>query len=290
MKQNTSTKQQSLPTDFAPWRDADNYKYTDSHSTRDWGWEFLRRNPLYQEEWELQLQGFHEDKDFREKNIQAYCWIDHASSAVRKEWPKRKNGNDTSLTQKEINEKIAFYKKHGINITDPEEYKTFEIFGFYCWRRWGMMSYQDPRSERLTKCNRYTVLDPFPPITGWYPGIAPIQIEEGECYARIDLCHPLSSQLKTIKQFAEAHKKEFVKAHPDYVIGETAVWKLPKTSPIWKRYLRVLDAYILGAKRKDAAEVIFGKVSSAQTVEKQWNDALKKAKQYSFRGFRELLL
>src|SRR4051812_27064164 len=44
------------------WENADNYKYTKSHTLRDWGWEFVRRNHEYIAEWEKEFSAFSKKK------------------------------------------------------------------------------------------------------------------------------------------------------------------------------------------------------------------------------------
>ena len=50
------------------WDNPQNYEYAKTHSLRDWGWEFIKRNPEYCIEWQSELEKFKE----RKKSYQLY--------------------------------------------------------------------------------------------------------------------------------------------------------------------------------------------------------------------------
>lgn len=52
---------------FKDWKNEDEYKYMDNHTPELWAWEFLRRNPEYQKDWNDTLKMFKKDGHPTEK-------------------------------------------------------------------------------------------------------------------------------------------------------------------------------------------------------------------------------
>ena len=44
------------------WDNPEDYRYTSTHTVRDWGWEFIRRSAEYKTEWGKALSNFDKKK------------------------------------------------------------------------------------------------------------------------------------------------------------------------------------------------------------------------------------
>jgi len=271
------------------WDHSDDYKYTDDHDVRDWGWEFIRRNPLYIKNWKRNLNVFQNYNDAREGLMDAFC------SLLLPMLFLEQKGIDECISLMEnvkaLKKKLAICEKLGINITNPQQYETFEIIGGH-WTEWGLHTCQDPDAKTLTACNRSTSLHMFPCVSSAYnrtEKAAPL--EKGWCEVRINLAHPILPQIENIKPLIELHQKgykRYIKSkNPEHEIIDTPRRTKPYKKDLWKNYIRCLDADKMKIKRNIAANKIFP--TEKPTPEKKWDETLKQARTMVDSGYRPLM-
>ena len=297
------------------WDRPDDYKYTDSHTIRDWGWEFIRRNPKYIAEWEKNLKIFHEEKELYEIELDGFFNIDPAQlSSIRAEKASKKEDLyykeaiekglkreeaklysnrvrrelESKTIEKELEKRAQIYKKK-YNLTNPDEFETFELVSGFA-SRWGLTTYQDPRAKKLTGCNLLDrdihVYASFQPGLYFYK----IAMKQGECIAKFDLKLPLPSQLEIIQARAEAIKKssEYKKINKKDIVEKS---KIDIPIGMWKLYIRCLDINELvkrkEIKRAQVGEKLFSPTN--QTTVVQWDDAIKAANKMVSTRYRRLM-
>ena len=95
------------------WNNLQDYDYTTDHSIRDWGWEFIRRNPAYMAEWKNELKVFHAKNKPRIKGVS--------------------------------------YNGNFLDPEKYETFEIFEDWSNPS--KWGLRSYQDPRAKKLVARN-----------------------------------------------------------------------------------------------------------------------------------------
>lgn len=100
-----------------PWNPPNDYSYTEKHTVRDWGWEFIRRNPAYIDRWNKVLGYFNKDKAHR---IRLY-------NLGFKSFPD------------------------GCNEINPDDYETFIMKFSNHAVQWGLSGFQNPLIEEGLK-------------------------------------------------------------------------------------------------------------------------------------------
>ena len=158
------------------WEDVSSYDYTKNHSIRDWGWEFIRRNPKYLCEWKEELTRFNagEKSDF-------------AKTALN-----------------EINTQGIKAMKLLRNDIDPSSYADFLIQSDNA-HKWGMECFQDPRAKNLVWHNRYPTrfdmaLDGI--------NVEALPREKDTLHVCIDLRCPLKPQIEKLQYEAYARQRD----------------------------------------------------------------------------------
>ncbi|MCB9973119.1 MAG: hypothetical protein H6854_00985 [Rhodospirillales bacterium] len=158
------------------WEDVSSYDYTKNHSIRDWGWEFIRRNPEYLFEWEGELTKFNagEKSDIAIQTIE----IKKVSANTKRRFPR--------------------------NDTDPLKYESFVIQSDNA-HKWGIDCFQDPRAKKLVWHNRYP--------TRFGMAVDGIDLEalsfgQDIFNVSLDLKLPLLPQLEKIKKYASERQEQ----------------------------------------------------------------------------------
>lgn len=214
----------SLPRAVADWRDESRYPKRGAHlSPRRWAWEFLRRNPNYQAEW------------------QTYC--DTVASILAD------NGGDESA----IEDDPRFLRSDPERLPGEDDAAWVARVGrgtqtpidTWCAREWGLEGCQpifpDPFSEPLlvsfssSQRVRMTAEWKSPTPTALQPEMAFV----------IDFRKPIDGQIEALRRYAENHQKW---------LAEKGVVRTPdarNTRPEWPLYLRLLDAELAGITDPD---------------------------------------
>jgi len=206
------------------WKNEKDYSYTKNHTPELWAWEFLRRNPEYRRDWEKALSKWEKNKS-------------HEANS------RNKTLNQNCYTKKERPRKLPFENaryRWGLlepEIIDPDididihtHLSEFDLPIFY-------------ESGHLFNDNEFTILQ----ATG---------IEKGQVVILFDLQKPIHQQYKKVKQELLERQKEFLR-------GKKIIEPKNRGKQyLWKKYLRILDAYTVKAKKKEIAQIIFPHVKN----------------------------
>jgi hypothetical protein len=273
----------TMQRDIPRWDHPEDYKYTDTHTVRDWSWEFIRRNPEYIAEWNAAMRVFRDKKryqavldDFLEGDP-AELFFGRIERTLRKEGKKIKT----------LKEAAARYRKE-FNLTNPDEFETFQLAVER--NRWNLRCYQNPASKKLVGLNLSA--------RGVYLRVhlksernnREFTMAPGECMAKLDLKLPLTPQLEMLEKLATDYQDALEKDL------ERMSKKSKQTIPpggLWKTYIRCLDAIDLGVKRKQAANTLFTTTitkNGGQTAEQKWNETSRQAKAMRLSGYQALIL
>jgi len=248
------------------WKNVSEYNYLDNHSDILWGWEFLRRNPDYQKDWEENLQLYNQGKD--------------AISAIRKS-AQKSSKRLAKVTGRHFDMLEDMYKQ-----TDPN-HAAFFLMGNGIKEKWGWPVLFNPQNP----CPTFLQFFGLPKIyfgnqhffakkSGKYIGY-PIPIESAIFTVEVDLGSSIGPQMARIGEHLIGLQKNY---------KLLAKKRITRRYSSWKIYLRVLDAIAAGAKRNNAAPIIFNyKASESDTPERQWSENLKQARRIMNAGYRELL-
>jgi hypothetical protein len=198
------------------WYQAEQYGFTDSLSVAQWAWEFLRRNPEYQNDWawfwatwqSLEARyGKPPCRDFAgwERDPDAYRWVDDASGECRAD-------QDRLLIECWMGAKWGFYKFP----LDPQTDQPV-IGEQLVWRE-------------VEQAVRKVAADDSP-----YLDQSPERIALG-----FDLDYPLREQLETAKRFLQGRQAR-LRREGKIVMHTVARWKRD-----WALMLQVLDGLHAG--------------------------------------------
>lgn len=242
-----------------PWRKPSNYEYMKTHTTKDWGWEFIRRDARYIEEWEKHYGLFIADKEA---------------------------GTEKVLMPVVLQDDLSIYgdfhelvlQEKTLNLTNPNDIDGFLILSVEACK-WKLRAYQNPESKKLnqlalepdvktlyvpSKKDRTVFEDNDGGRIEYAEDKANIHLEDYSFISVINLKQPLAPQLETIKKITKTLQSSIQKEKGVTV----AVKKHLKTNEFnietWIAYLRCLDAKkemddIKKPKllRKTAGELIF---------------------------------
>lgn len=69
------------------WRNDADYDFTEELDLNGWAWEFLRRNPEYRNDWEIELQNLYQTTPPHKIDIKDDCFsIDEVKCDCRAKW------------------------------------------------------------------------------------------------------------------------------------------------------------------------------------------------------------
>lgn len=246
------------------WDDDESYAYTTSHTIKDWGWEFIRRNPVYKREWKKALRKFNNTP------------INHVLMPF--------------LLAPDVSQysKTDHLSYEPINLTDPTVIDTFVIPDDGAMK-WGLRYYQNPDSKKLAQAN-------FFPVKMLYIGdtsgletndTVTVAHEDHTLIASIDLTRPVTPQIEEISKKAK-EKQEIVKESESATVIAKAKNLKREDVFLWLEYLRCLDARKVKMNREEIAKV-FLIPSGEQEYRDRWNEVLKQSKRMLREGFCRLM-
>lgn len=248
------------------WEIPSDYEYTKTHTIKDWGWEFIRRNEKYIAEWNIRLETFNNMKISGELYKCLLGYPDH-------------NPFLENFHPDEINESLYLkFGKWNYNLIDPDKYDTFLMYASEtCF--WQIKYFQDPRSNKLLPCNQRshsecTVADVF---ANQKIAIIP---NNDSIMAIIDLKKPIEPQIKYIK--SEAKKSQIA------ITGTPLKTSDSQKNQLWVGYIRCLDAHNSKARKKIAISKI--DLNIGCTPEIAWDETLKQAKKMVNVGWKKLMI
>lgn len=247
-----------------PWQVVSNYDYTKSHTIKDWGWEFIRRNPTYIAEWKEALARI------GNKPNKLALWLPHLRAS-----------------------EVSQYKSPP-HCTDAEDVDNFLIPSDKAMK-WGLCSYQNPESHVLNK----DALASVRMIAIGKPSLEPepdeisVNREQHTLITVIDLKIPLMPQIESIEAEAKKRQEELKNdKFPDLILKSKSL--SPDSRAIWTTYIRCLDAKKSGMKRKIAASRLFPEYAGdnyfGQSPEDKWDETLKQAQSIVKEGYRSFML
>lgn len=251
------------------WKDHSSYDYILTHTVKDWGWEFIRRDKRYRDEWKKEFEQFK-----KTKGKQVLMPLLVASDA---------------LIFSDL--KISRPTKEPLNLTKPDDMDSFMILSEDA-NKWGLQGYQNPDCKKLNKDILLPVkklfvdaLDKRVLVEDGDEG--PIQIVDDEVTISLkdhtliivlDLKKPLAPQIDEISRRARERQDNLRKANPELVTFRAEEIGVNDRST-WIIYLRCLDARAAGEKRIVAARTIFpNNTNSSPRSEKKWDEALRQVK------------
>lgn len=248
------------------WDDDNSYTYTINHSIKDWGWEFIRRNPIYQREWRKEFKKFNHTP----KNQVLMPFL---------------LAPDVSQYSKMDQYHLSY---EPLNLIDPAEVDTFVIPGDGAIK-WSLRYYQNPDANKLVSANYLPVKMLHIGDTSGRETHDKISVvhEDHTLIAVIDLKRPIAPQMEELSRHAK-EKQTLLKQEDSTPIIVKTKNVSPNDRELWTEYLRCLDARKAKVTRKDAAP-IFLIPTNDQSYEERWDEVLKQAKRMLHKGFFQLM-
>lgn len=237
------------------WRDADAYRFTEQLSVRQWIWEFLRRNPAYQEDWQWfmprwqaleQAYGRPPERDFQawKQDPRAYLTVDDAGGECRVD-------QDKVLIECWMGEKWGFYK---FPLDPATNNPVSEV----------QLTWRQP--VLVPVCVAATDMD--------YLG------QRSDCVALgFQLNNQLKEQIETAKRYLQAQQSKRRRQ------GQIAIQKRSELAKEWCLMLRYLDGINGQHKLADLKKSL---LEDANT-EPDWDRVVAEAQQLVSGGHRSLL-
>lgn len=199
------------------WQDPANYSRCAAFSGAQWAWEFLRRNRVYQREW----QAFHAlwqalendygrppDRDFGAWRCDPRAWVASVDCPA----------GDCRIDQDKVLIECALGARWGFHKFPPDPRDADAVAaGRLSWR------------ERQRELPLLSADDDS------YLGADPSRVALG-----FDLALPLREQLELAKRKLQILQRNRVRG------GQLKLWTPALASATWIRYLRLLDAEVAG--------------------------------------------
>jgi len=240
------TSRNPLPP-FKDWENEDEYKYMDNHTPELWAWEFLRRNPKYQEDWIRELSRW--KKSISEKDP----FRDLITPGCR----PNENEPPQKLPFDQARAKYNFLEPEIIDpsIDNYRQAKDSDLPLFYL-------------SGGLYVENEFGILQM-------------VGIEKSEAVLLFDLNAPIEEQYKRVRKELLELQNEFLKNK------KLKAPRNSGKSKFWKKYIRILDAYAQNIKPREIAKIICPDIQNddpdflgTKTIEKYYSlaQALTKKK------------
>lgn len=245
------------------WRNEDDYNYTDTHSLRDWGWEFIRRNQEYLNVWQRESDVYLE----RMKSGDLYRDLLSFAPHVHNRSPEELR----ALVEKNM--------RFRANYLNPEDFQTFELHldDNFEAHIWGLKTLQDPRSTELQFENSRPFVSTLYSLYKDKPTEFGIILKPNEALVILDLNAPLADQLLRVEENLRRDNKLVVPSRTNTFLRQKN----------WKLYLRCLDARIAKVPRKIAAPILCK--NRGAIPEQAWDEAIKQANKMVKTGFKPLM-
>lgn len=214
------------------WRKPEDYDFTKKLRPHRWAWEFLRRNPDYQQEWQEALRLFN-----------AYC-AEYGEDEGRRRF---------------------CYSERG----DPADTRfcigNFSMAQETTIPRWGIGNYHNPDHDvpfRLAFEGGHSLPPTFAP---WLrleqpapdPCNLPIELRPWHVAVLFDARYPIEYQLESVRKSFPLHQEMFKERG-----GKLAPRPMRRAAGTWPLYLRVLDGRAAGATFRELAKVLLPKLAA----------------------------
>lgn len=245
------------------WREADHYKYLDDFDSKEqWAWEFLRRNPEYQRDYDIA----------KDKNIL---------------YGKNKKKNAIFSPRRHEDESPKMWRKKVIYAGNiPMEYSPMRYYG----KKWGINgNIQNPEHDDTPKfyseaypkiINRYSEVERYLEPDSLDPDFG--QPQNGVVLIAFDVNGNRDSQIQSVRELLSNSEAALIAE------GES---KSPKTNFSRKslaKEIRHLDAKSKNAEAKDIYEFLYRKSKyiekEPQDISSDMSRRLKEAKNKSTLG------
>lgn len=257
---------------FSDWRCADGYPRADVASIEQWAWEFLRRNPQYQQDWadyahrcRAVVPGFAQGAELTKDEFRSL--LEHESLQVY----------DPPRLDDETEEGWIRRVGKGVSMS----------LGGVMADKWGLSSFYDPARE-------YSPLLSFAdrPAAQWLPKHVlergAYHLEASDQVMVFDLELPLDVQLEQARIFLFAMQKRFQKE------GKIELLSAGRQRPdLYPAYLRVLDAEAGNVEVVDIAKELLPHLENSYpdySASKTVRNYLKAAKAIRDGGYRALII
>ncbi len=242
------------------WDNLKSYSYTNNHSVREWGWEFIRRNSRYKNEWNKAFEKF------------------------------KKTPTNQVLMPYLLAPDVSQYSTSppcGINLIDPSNIDTF-IIPSNGAMKWGLRYYQSPETKKLNPENFYFIKSHH---VGEFdqkesPDSLSVAADEHTVTFIIDLKKPITAQINKIYKEALDLQTQLRTDRPDLVTFRSEKVSL-KDQKLWIIYLQCLDAKTAGIKRADAALKIFPAASQGSV--QKWDETMKQISKIAKNNYRQFM-
>lgn len=257
---------------ISDWRSAGDYPCADTASAEQWAWEFLRRNPQYQQDWAGYVQrcravvpGFAQGEELTQADFRSL--LEHDSLQVYD--PPRLDGETEGEWIRRVGKGVS--SSLGGTMAD----------------KWGISSFYDPASG-------YSPLLSFAdrPAAQWLPKHV---LERGGYHLNpcsqvlvFDLELPLDGQLEQAKKLLLAMQQSLEKEERIKPLSAAR-----QRADLYSAYLRVLDAEADGVDVADIAKQLLPHLENAYpdyAASKTVRNYLKAAKAIRDGGYRALIV
>lgn len=257
------TTVKTMPRDWLPdWRDPKAYP-DDDLTNQQWAWQFLRRNPEYQEVYARWRELF--------DNVGEHPTVEEDLRFFDCDPPARL-GETFAAYHRRVGKKYKGHKSKIRIIGDRFGLKPFSL------------RLPDPREDRPRLRFSGSGVSIVPGIPGekQFPG-ALVGPGEFEAFVKFDLQWPLEVQLRKAKKILESWRRSYERNK-----GFEPIKNRPRDHRLYRQYLRLLDGNANGAPNRDLAAVIFPNEKN-ESPEYRGNakvrDSLKAAKRLRDGGY-----
>jgi len=226
------------------WKDIKSYDHMKSYSLCDWGWEFIRRDQRYIDEWESEFSEF--------ENSENKGHFSFDSLLV--------NEFDYLIETQNFDEYTKLIKETS-RVDSHDVYKF--IIPSKNASEWGLRHYQNPASKKINQLNLIqSKIINFEQScnNGEVFNAIEIKKEENNLLAVINLEKPIKSQMDKIEKQAKDLQAR------DEKVSENNV-------RLWIEYLRCIDAKKSGVKRKEASKTLFPYAEPSS--ERKWDNTMQ---------------
>lgn len=242
------------------WDDNELYHYTESHTVREWGWEFIRRDSRYKDEWNKAFEKF------------------------------KQTPTNQVLMPYLLAPDVSQYSSGaicGLNLVDSSDVDTFLLPSDGAMK-WGLRYYQNPETEKLNPENFDFIKSHHVGSFGQEEFTATLSVAADEhiLTSIIDLKKPITAQINRISEKAMELQKKLRIDNPDIVTlrSENVSFQDKK---LWVVYLQCLDAKNAGIKRADAARKVFP--AAAQGSVQKWDETMKQINKIAKNNYRQFM-
>jgi len=260
----------NIPDWLPDWRDDSQYPHPKTTPLKQWAWEFLRRNPAYQKQWQETIEPWRRpDGNFDNKGaIEAKTRQFSQTTEYQEKWKKHQENWPEIAKARNLKEAVQAYtilennpeymaSLNALTITDPVA-ELQSNFGFYSIvllppsipSNALPMHVTFHASLKGTRSIMKTIY-PSDKTAAFEPPIEIDWLKKNEILVCFDLELPIETQIKNAKEYLKTLRKQ---------LSDMGVIKIknPRNHiELFQRYLRVLDGKDRGIPEIKLLECIF---------------------------------